>query len=311
MMGDESWKKFYEENLPPSGFDDIKTQISSFCTYHMSKISRVVLVTSGGTTVPLEHNTVRFVDNFSAGTRGSASAEYFLKAGFAVIFLYRSKSLEPFVRHVPTSELMESFVSYKNSEGNWGIKVEGKVCETLVPILDSYKDFLKQNMLLKIQFTTLSSYLHILHEVAAALNPLGRNAILYLAAAVSDFYIPQENMAIHKIHSDAAISVNFQLVPKILQPLVQYWVPNAFVVSFKLETDDAIIVKKAKVALEKYGHKLVIGNDLNNRKYRVILVTNENEKELILSKEDAEKGQEIEELIVNELLHYYNDFKCS
>jgi len=48
-----------------------------------------VLFQSGGTTVPLEHNTVRFVDNFSAGTRGSASAEYFLGAGYSVIFLYR------------------------------------------------------------------------------------------------------------------------------------------------------------------------------------------------------------------------------
>lgn len=44
---------------------------------------------SGGTTIPMEHNTVRFVDNFSAGTRGSASTEYFLEAGYAVIFLYR------------------------------------------------------------------------------------------------------------------------------------------------------------------------------------------------------------------------------
>lgn len=33
---------------------------------------------SGGTTVPIEMNTVRFVDNFSAGTRGSASTEYVL-----------------------------------------------------------------------------------------------------------------------------------------------------------------------------------------------------------------------------------------
>jgi phosphopantothenate-cysteine ligase len=44
---------------------------------------------SGGTTVPLEHNTVRFVDNFSAGTRGSASAEYFLEKSYVVIFIYR------------------------------------------------------------------------------------------------------------------------------------------------------------------------------------------------------------------------------
>lgn len=49
--------------------------------------------------MPLEHNTVRFVDNFSAGTRGSASAEFLLDYGYAVIFLFRLKSLEPFVRH--------------------------------------------------------------------------------------------------------------------------------------------------------------------------------------------------------------------
>ncbi len=41
--------------------------------------------------VPLEKQTVRFIDNFSAGTRGATSAEYFLddKADYAVIFLHR------------------------------------------------------------------------------------------------------------------------------------------------------------------------------------------------------------------------------
>ncbi|KAG1894058.1 major facilitator superfamily domain-containing protein [Suillus fuscotomentosus] len=33
--------------------------------------------------------SVRFLDNFSAGTRGATSAEYFLKAGYAVIFMHR------------------------------------------------------------------------------------------------------------------------------------------------------------------------------------------------------------------------------
>ncbi len=39
----------------------------------------VVCVTSGGTTVPLERNCVRFIDNFSAGTRGALSTEQFLQ----------------------------------------------------------------------------------------------------------------------------------------------------------------------------------------------------------------------------------------
>jgi len=33
---------------------------------------------SGGTVVPLESRTVRYIDNFSVGTRGAASAEYLI-----------------------------------------------------------------------------------------------------------------------------------------------------------------------------------------------------------------------------------------
>lgn len=39
---------------------------------------------------------VRFIDNFSTGSRGSKSAECFLSEGYAVIFLHRKGSLEPF-----------------------------------------------------------------------------------------------------------------------------------------------------------------------------------------------------------------------
>jgi len=35
----------------------------------------VVLITSGGTKVPLERNAVRFLDNFSTGTRGARLTE--------------------------------------------------------------------------------------------------------------------------------------------------------------------------------------------------------------------------------------------
>jgi phosphopantothenoylcysteine synthetase/decarboxylase len=44
----------------------------------------------------LEKNTVRSVENFSTGTRGSRSTEYFLKRGHPVIFLHRSISVKPF-----------------------------------------------------------------------------------------------------------------------------------------------------------------------------------------------------------------------
>jgi len=68
---------------------------------------RYILLQSGGTAVPLEQNTVRFVDNFSAGTRGACSAENFWEKGYAVIFLHRLKSLEPFSRHFGNSMILD------------------------------------------------------------------------------------------------------------------------------------------------------------------------------------------------------------
>ena len=52
----------------------------------------------------------RFIDNFSAGTRGSASAENFLGASYAVIFLYRVKTLKPFERHFQGTNIFEMIV---------------------------------------------------------------------------------------------------------------------------------------------------------------------------------------------------------
>ena len=48
----------------------------------------VVLVTSGGTSVPLEKNTVRSVENFSTGQRGSLSVEHFLKHSNEIKVIY-------------------------------------------------------------------------------------------------------------------------------------------------------------------------------------------------------------------------------
>jgi phosphopantothenate-cysteine ligase len=41
----------------------------------------------------------------------------------------------------------------------------------------------------------------------------------------------------------------------------------------QLETDESLIIPKARAALERYGHQVVIGNDLHNRKYRVVFVS--------------------------------------
>ena len=53
--------------------------------------------------------------------------------------------------------------------------------------------------------------------------------------------------------------LNLQQTPKLLQPLVKDWSPQAFVVSFKLETDVNIISKKARESLNKNSHQ--VGHD--------------------------------------------------
>lgn len=62
--------------------------------------------------------------------------------------------------------------------------------------------------------------------------------------------------SVHKISSSGPPTISLQLVPKILAPLVSLWIPQAFVVSFKLETDETLLISKARNALNKYKHNV-------------------------------------------------------
>ncbi|VDM96912.1 unnamed protein product [Thelazia callipaeda] len=274
---------------------------------------KVVLVTSGGTSVPLEKNMVRFIDNFSMGTRGSASAEHFLVEGYAVIFFHRDNSMKPFKRKF--NDLFDHLVI--NSSG----KVEGlpklHVLYTiavhdmpgLVEAVTLHNECL--NRLLLIPFIDVSVYLKTLEIICRHLEPLGSSVLIYLAAAVSDFYIPEDNLPRHKIQSNQDLQLSLSIVPKILQKLVKDIVPKAFVVSFKLETDETQLVSKARQALENYGHQLVIGNMLHMRKERVIFVINGGsgkEETIFLNEEQKAQGIEIEQLIVRRLVKMHEDF---
>jgi phosphopantothenate-cysteine ligase len=61
-------------------------------------------------------------------------------------------------------------------------------------VLRKYSEALDQGKLLQLTFTTVSEYLWLLRSACQALVPLENRAILYLAAAVSDFYIPSNEM---------------------------------------------------------------------------------------------------------------------
>ena len=152
-------------------------------------------------------------------------------------------------------------------------------------------------------FVTLSDYLFLLREVSHILAELKSQAMFYLAAAVSDFFIPTENMAEHKIQSrEGNLKLEMNQVPKFLKPLVTNWAPESYIVSFKLETDPDLLVPKARHALTNYGHQIVIANILSTRKFEVWLIEDGSELQQIrLAEEDMNRGIYIEKLIVQEL----------
>ncbi|XP_043271767.1 phosphopantothenate--cysteine ligase [Venturia canescens] len=302
-----TWEDFYAKNPPPTDFEKSETLMKEFTLHHAKKNTKVVLITSGGTTIPLERNTVRYVDNFSAGTRGSISAEQFLEFGYAVIFIYRIKSLEPFSRHFTGQKLLEMLepteVNHKKT-----LSVRSEYSDKICNVFAKYKEAINEKKLLQIGFTTLSEYLWLLRSACQALAPIKQMAILYLAAAVSDFYVPVDEMSLHKIPSNGPPTISLHLAPKILTPLVSLWVPKAFVVSFKLETDEKLLILKARNALINYKHNLVIANMLQNRKQQVTIVDGEKDYVISLTDEQLNKGEEIEKYIVIDLAEKHSNF---
>ncbi|KAJ9116294.1 hypothetical protein QFC22_004734 [Naganishia vaughanmartiniae] len=233
--------------------------------------------------------SVRFLDNFSAGTRGSTSAEYFLShptTPYAVIFMHRQHSLRPFSRHYshslnPFLDLLTCPPPADIDEANEGdqqqqqITVNPSKTKQLLPVLRAYhaSHHSANPTICSLEFVTVNDYLWLLKELAEVVKPLGSRAMFYLAAAVSDFFLPQDRVAEHKIQSTRGnLTLEMDQVPKVLRPLVQEWIPEAFIVSFKLETDQALLIPKAQKALERYGHQVVVGNDLHRRKMEVVLV---------------------------------------
>ncbi|XP_066528203.1 phosphopantothenate--cysteine ligase [Hoplias malabaricus] len=298
-----------EEFAVPSHVEEVKKQMAEFAEHHAAANRRVVLITSGGTKVPLESRTVRFLDNFSSGRRGASSAEYFLDSGYAVIFLHRHRSLYPYTRLYTGVNLLDSLKFESGEEEPCRVLVDQKELPNILKVLKRYQAVKEAGLLLPVEFNTLSEYLHLLKAAAQALSSIGSKAMFYLAAAVSDFYIPASEMPEHKIQSsNGPLQITMKMVPKMLRPLVKDWAPQAFVISFKLETDPSILLERARRALDTYSHQAVVANVLDTRRGYVVIVTKNSQHELILTDEEVQKEVEIEDKIVSKLSVAHTQF---
>lgn len=164
-------------------------------------------------------------------------------------------------------------------------------------------------MLLELDFISLFDYFSLLDYSCHALSRIGPNALIYLAAAVSDFYLPRAEMSLHKIQSNAHDSLHLDLkpVPKLLGRLKSEWCPRAFVVSFKLETDESILMAKSRQALERYGHQVVVGNVLEKRKGHVVVLESSG-KASDIEVNVADEKRDIEELLVKSLRDLHDQY---
>ncbi|CAK5271148.1 unnamed protein product [Mycena citricolor] len=270
-----SAETYFATQAAPHTLEQDIAGVKAFVTRQVAEGRNVVLVTgtqSGGTTVPLELNVVRFLDNFSAGTRGATSAEYFLKAGYAVIFMHRQFSLQPFSRHY--SHSTNPFLDFISLEGDGsdqkaGIVAEKRADPDLISVLAAYKSVQMAGTLHTLNFVTVNDYLWLLRAVSQELSVLRQRALYYLAAAVSDFFLPRQKLSEHKIQSGkGSLHIEMDQVPKVLKAMVEEWTRDGYI----LETDEDLLIPKARAALERYGHQIVIGNDLHTRKHRVVFV---------------------------------------
>jgi len=274
------------------------TALESFTLRHQSHHRPIAIVTSGGTTAHLEQNSVRFLDNFSTGQRGAASVECLLKRGYAVIHLWRKGSASPFARivskklgiKVPNlaldyNSLDALFYDTSNSgkqsqqkkfqdqflESHEQLSLHPRlsVDEEISAALRERSKVQSSGLLLTVPFETVEEYLHLLQKCSEAVDSYSGMVMIYLAAAVSDFWIPVEKRSLHKMDSSGGLELKLYPVPKVISNLREEWAPNAFCVSFKLETDEDVLEKKMRRAVDRYKVHMVIGNMLHTRHSKV------------------------------------------
>ncbi|KAH8429934.1 Phosphopantothenate--cysteine ligase cab2 [Aspergillus melleus] len=284
---------FFRQHSPPDNLTSHEELACKFINYHLETERRVVLVTSGGTAVPNESQAVHFIDNFSRGTRGARSAEYFLQSGYAVIFLHRQNSLIPYARrYSPPKKCLLNLQDADDGSPGGRDSLRRGYEDQIRDALKNHHCATEYNNLLLLPFETISDYMFQLRSVTTLMQPLRTKGLVYLAADVSDVFFPPSRMLGNKNQPsqlpfpfnqsgvrlvDSARNhdeshqalpkkpenpdIELKPVPKFLKNLVGEWLPTgSMIVSLKLEADPNILLHKARSSLQRYNHHLVIGS---------------------------------------------------
>jgi len=301
--------------------------IRQFIKEQSTQDRRVVLVTSGRMNVPLERNMVRYIANFSSGGRGAYSTEEFLKYdNYSVIYLHHQSAVRPFDLNSKFSVKMHdihvtndctSVTIAASDDSSSSSEQHRKQLAKLRDDIELYHKVKRENRLLEVQYDTLYEYLVMLSECSKLLDVLKHRAMVFSAAAVADFYVPYQDMSQHKIQSrdmpDNCLQLKLHQTPKCLKALRLDWCPNAFLVSFKLETDPSIINEKVNDAITKYKIDVVLSNLLSTYVTNVHIhyndyIENREPSHGKLIQIDPTKNERLEAKIVRELVDRHDEF---
>ncbi|SOV74134.1 phosphopantothenoylcysteine synthetase, putative [Plasmodium sp. gorilla clade G3] len=156
--------KFFNKKLRPKNLDEILKFLKE--KFILNDEDKIILITSGGTKVPLEKIEIRNIDNFSTGKRGTLICEYFLKINKKVIFLHRKGSYIPFEYHLKDLAKMDNLKVEENNI-RFNLKKENER-NILIDNLKNYKMY--YNNLFLISYDTIFEYGFYLIEISNLLN---------------------------------------------------------------------------------------------------------------------------------------------
>eukprot|EP01087_Luapelamoeba_hula_P020089 TRINITY_DN6781_c0_g1_i1.p1 TRINITY_DN6781_c0_g1~~TRINITY_DN6781_c0_g1_i1.p1 ORF type:complete len:223 (+),score=36.22 TRINITY_DN6781_c0_g1_i1:369-1037(+) len=217
--------------------------------------------------------------------------------------------MHPYSRHFtlrpPTGDLIDMLTLSQDNTVQVS-KENQAIADTLAGVVGEYREAQEKKLLLRVPFNSVQDYLYLLKYISCELQRCGASALIFAAAAVSDFYIPYEQMAEHKIQSGDSdcLVLHLSNVPKALGYLVSEWSPKAFVVTFKLETDQDILEFKARKSLASYKQNMVLANLLHNYRDKVVVYSKDGSKSIV------ERGSErdIEPVLIKTVVDHHTAF---
>lgn len=214
-----------------------------------------ILITSGGTKIPID--MVRDITNMSKGTFGSKIALAALRADHEVVFLRAAGSKSPmlFEKSAPETSI-EKYAEFWTERSKY---------------FPRFFDY---------EYKTFEQYERSLRMLITEKGP----DVIVLAAAVSDYYVPNVHQG--KIRSNDLLTIKLEQLPKVITSVRRWAKPGVKIIGFKLLVGSrwGELVDAAKLSMLDNNCNMMVANDLEDikrGKHKVTLVFPNNALPLI------------------------------